>query len=245
MLSVVTQQTTKLLSTPVYDLVPLPSFVRRLFPRSRIVHTTYFGPRAYVITQNYPEQTSLWVLEIEEIIKALTQKDLIQARQLLGGGNYRGKIEEVYLTLIKEGLVDKEDVVLASIALWVQRNQNNWVGTWVVIRRIARGGFYDVTSFVKSGIRPSCLDTTVLFEVLAREFGISGAVKKTPSPYGHRYWQSQSGRIVDVLWGSWRAGLYRDEKHFREITHHKFLRYKLRKKMIQLLSTLILRLGSE
>lgn len=241
MIDKVAAKTVQVLATPVMDLLPLPPFVRRLFAKPRIVHQTFFGPRPYLITENHPEFTRQWVKEIRELFRALKKNDWERAQKLLQGGNFHKKVADVYGSLEREGLVGDRHLILASVGLWVQKNQDKWVGTMVVVRRIVKGGSFDLTEFLKPGGQPSCLDTAVLVEVLARGCGIEGMVRKTPSPYGHRYYQAETGEVVDCLWGSWRAGLFRDEGDFRHLTNHKFLRYKVRKFTIEVVSRLLFR----
>lgn len=131
--------------------------------------------------------------------------------------DFKPHAEKVYKILESEGL-DEEDKTLLAISLWILREQDKW--KWRTISKVLKGGTFSLSSFVQKKGLPSCLDSVVLTKRMAESFQIIGQVKLAEPDkhqFSHRYFQSESGKIVDVWWGRRnRGGLFQKEEDYEE-----------------------------
>ncbi len=220
---------TKVFATPVYDLFPLPEVIRKFFPRHQVVHSTCFGVRHYTITHNHPQLTKKWSKEVWQIYYLLKSDNQAELATVLAGKNYKKDIRKVLSRYYADGYGDDESLKLIAIGMWVFKNADSWAGFLRIANKILRGGRHDVTTFLQKGSHPCCLDVASLTHVLAAEMGVKGEIKRKRGPYGHRYWQSASGKVVDARFGAWRGGVFNNLAQYVELTKNRYLVYKVKK----------------
>ncbi|OGH93662.1 MAG: hypothetical protein A2538_00455 [Candidatus Magasanikbacteria bacterium RIFOXYD2_FULL_41_14] len=184
----------------------------------QIIHEEKIGRRDYMITGEEREVVNGWLEKIGEIKQMLDIGNIEELAKLADDGEYHRDVKQIVAELEQEGL-DEEDKILLSISLWLLKEQRKDAKRWPIVKRFLKGGEFKLASFLDKEWVPNCLDSTVLIKVLAEQFGVDGQVKTIKSPAGkfaHRYFGSNSGKFVDIWWGYDRAGLFQDEKKFKE-----------------------------
>jgi len=194
---------------PQQNEAPSPVLPRELY-RGRV------GFSDYVITDEEREVIEEWASQIQELRDLIDSGDKDGLAELAKRENSRLYIGKFLEKLETEGL-DEEDKTLLSIGLWIQREQDKW-RKWGVIIKVLKGGTFNLSSFLENKGKSSCLDSSILVKRMAEHFHIAGQVELTnqKNPFSHRYFQSQSGKVVDVWWGWRRGGLFQNNEEFKK-----------------------------
>lgn len=182
----------------------------------RELHREKIGFRDYVITDEEREVIEEWASQIQELRDLIDRSDKEGLTELAKRENSQPYINKVLEKLEIEGL-DEEDKTLLAIGLWIQREQDKW-RKWRVIVKVLKGGTFSLSSFLQDKGKPSCLDSSVLAQRMAENFHIAGQVElsQPENQFSHRYFRSQSGKVVDVWWGWRRGGLFQNEDEFEK-----------------------------
>ena len=172
--------------------------------------------RDYVIFDEKPEVIEKWTAQIQEILDAIDKHNLQDLEKLTERHDRRSYAVEVCETLKEEGL-DEEDKTLLAIGLWIQREQDKWSNRRIIAKTII-GGTHGLSSFLRNKGKSTCLDLSVLTKRMAENFHIAGDVEfsQLEGRVPHRYFRSNSGKIVDIWLGWKRGGLFQNEKKFEE-----------------------------
>lgn len=183
-------------------------------PQKKVLHRERVVLGEYTITGESPEVMEKWHQQIQEIVDALQSRDLDKLTELMQGGKYKPNYEKIMEILWREVKNDKESLTLLGIALWILREQDKWAGHRKIVTKMLKGGEYSLSSFLETGGKPWCLESSVLAKTMAENFGIKGEVKK--APIMHRYFQADSGKILDVWWGYRRGGIFQNHQQWKE-----------------------------
>lgn len=181
------------------------------------------GIRKYSIEDETPEVIAKWIEQIQEIHAALVRGDEESLMELMQGTKYEKNVSTVSALLETENL-DEEDKKLLALGLWLLKDMKKWQ-EGQVRKKVLLGGKFSVGAHLESQNGFNCIDSSVLIDRVAPELGITGSVKKAriKNPYSHRYYETDSGKILDVWWGYQRGGLFqrRDdfEKRREEVDH--------------------------
>lgn len=182
-------------------------------PQEKVLHRERIGFREYVITGEAPEVMEKWHGQILEIIGALQNRDLDKLLELMQSGKYKLDLQKI-TEIIGQEIKDQEGLDLLGISLWILREKDKYAGNWKITKKMLKGGKYSLSEFLATGGEPWCLETTVLARALAENFGIKGEIKR--APIGHRYFRSNSGKIIDIWWGFRHAGVFQNDQQWKE-----------------------------
>ncbi|MFH1286301.1 MAG: hypothetical protein ABII02_00935 [Candidatus Magasanikbacteria bacterium] len=126
------------------------------------------------------------------------------------------KESDIFYEIIEKEL-DEEDLNLLAIGFWVLREQGDWKGNLTVGKRLLRSSGETLSNFIGKEAGPSCLDTSVLIQRLSKELGIRGSVTPMAKKFvTHRFFTTESGKILDVLWDHDRAGYFEDSDDWKK-----------------------------
>jgi hypothetical protein len=184
--------------------------------KPRELHRERISFRDYVIFDEKPEIIEEWVTQIREIRDAINKHNMENLDMVTRRENHQSHASKVYEILEKEGL-DEEDKTLLAIGLWIQREQDKWSNRRIIAKTII-GGTHGLSSFLRNKGKSTCLDLSVLTKRMAENFHIAGDVEfsQLDGRIPHRYFRSNSGKIVDIWLGWKRGGLFQNEKKFEE-----------------------------
>jgi len=185
--------------------------------------------RQYEIRGESPEVMAKWKGEVTAVLDGL--KDAIAT------GDFAKVIEvcqdKIHTDDIKKGLaklelqsadtgipVDEEAQKLLAIGLWIQREQGGkWKSGQVELKTAGRilSGSSQLADALSPENDPSCLEISHLVQAMSRELGIKGQIKTTPR-FGvdHRYFASNSGKIMDYWWLRGTGGVALNEQAFKD-----------------------------
>ena len=128
----------------------------------------------------------------------------------------RGDLETVMAMLGTENL-SEQNLTLVAIGLWVLREKSRWKGSLRTGMKMFAGGKYSLSSFLQKEGNANCLDTCILFNELAKRFGIAGDIYVADNNrFRHRIWKAQSGETVDLSYAWKRGGFFKNEADFTE-----------------------------
>lgn len=108
---------------------------------------------------------------------------------------------------------DDEARQMLAIDLWIRRQQG---GKWKketlrkAFWRVASGQGSKIADVLNRDNAPNCIDVGYFVKALADQFAIRGDIKTTPSNKGgidHRYFQTDSGKVLDYWWLKESGGL--------------------------------------
>jgi hypothetical protein len=182
----------------------------------QVVFEATFGPRKYKIKVGDKAQIEKWKDEITELHAAIKSGDLEKLEKLMKDGRYKKSIEKVMELQKKEGL-DEEGEKLLAISLLIMKRQSDWKGLFAAGMKLVKGGIRDLDRYFENIDSPSCLDAAVLVEYLTEIHNIKGVITRLAGRYTHWYWQSETGKVVDIWWGYGRGGLYMDQETHKEM----------------------------
>ncbi len=183
----------------------------------------------YTIRGESPEVMAQWKGEVAAVLDGL--KDAITT------GDFAKVIEicqdKIHTDDVKKGLaklelqsadtgipVDEEAQKLLAIGLWIQREQGGkWKTGQTELKtagRILSGGS-QLADALSPENDPSCLEISHLVQAMSRELGIKGEIKTTPRlGVDHRYFATDSGKIMDYWWLRNTGGVALNEQAFKD-----------------------------
>ncbi|MCX6757746.1 MAG: hypothetical protein NTZ44_02620 [Candidatus Nomurabacteria bacterium] len=187
------------------------------------VHQEHIGILNYKFEVGEKELEK-WNTQVEAIHTAIEEKDFESLKKLLENQKL---IERTQKTLQRSEFLSLEKQKhikdLLAISVWVIDNQNKWPGNFKTQFRLVVGGLKHLEDFTKKDGRvgPNCLDMCAITQALANKRGILGqiervGVKGTGSRFGHRYWRSKEGFVVDTLWGIDIGGVYLTDEEYEK-----------------------------
>jgi len=110
--------------------------------------------------------------------------------------------------------LDKEEINLLAISLWMMQHMdyNGPVDFYMTGAKLLLGGQRKMADLLTGKKIGNCLDAAQFVDLMAKQFGISGQIKKIRS---HRYFQvaGGSGNVVDIWWGLARGGLFSEQEY--------------------------------
>jgi len=137
------------------------------------------------------------------------------------GCRFGGKMDKIFgLAENKESSAD--DKRLLAIGLWIIVEVGDFSMFQSAIK-VLKGGTFNLDSFLERKGNPNCIDTSVLTKVIAGWYGVEGNVKmvkdidhsKQPNKRDlHHFFESSSGRVVDIWQLRESGGLGLDEQQF-------------------------------
>jgi len=206
----------------------------------KIWGTLNIGPKQYNIEGESKEVMEKWERQIREILekvdKAIEDGDFTGLVKLLGENFHEHDlsvlVEKIKMEAERFGQeLGDEAKKLLSIGLWLWREQGGaWAGERKTIWRILTKDSASLSSFLDKAGAPSCIDTSFLIKALADQMGIAGDVKKidkgivakiTFGKMAHRYFQTDSGKVMDYWWSRGTAGLKMNPTAYTEIEEKK------------------------
>ena len=168
-----------------------------------------------------------WHKQIEEILAAISaehiDRDALnntvrsdrEFKQLLKDGKFKRNLDWVFEQL-EQAKLDEEDKKLLAIGLWFDREKGIFKFT-PLIKRLLAGTNYKMEDVVRKWGLPDCINSSVAIQEMAKQFGVDGVVAMpNNNRFEHRYFKSNSGKIVDVWWGGTRAGLFKSVDDFQQ-----------------------------
>ncbi len=182
----------------------------------QVIYEAHFGPRKYQLKIGDKAEIEKWKNEIHKIHEYLLDDDKDGLKNFMKGGRYRRDVKKILEIQESEGL-DEEGKKLLSISLWIMKNQSDWRGFLAAGFKLIKGGMKTLDHYLKNVDSPSCLDAAILVEFLTEIYGIKGVVKKVAGRYSHWYWESETGKVVDIWWGYSRGGLYLHKETYKNM----------------------------
>ena len=157
-----------------------------------------------------------WKKEIAQLHEAIVDGDFDRLKDLMAGGRYKRDISRVMEIQTREN-IDDEGRKLLAIALLLMKHQSDWRGFCSAGWKLIKGGVKKLDDYFDEVNSPSCLDAAVMIEYLTELHGMEGKIKRVAGRYSHWYWESISGKVIDIWWGYGRGGLYNNNEKYSEI----------------------------
>jgi hypothetical protein len=198
------------------------------------------GPKWYSIEGESKETMEKWKAQIEEVLKEVNQAgetgDFSGLSEILGENFYESDLGKLFDKIKAEANeygqeFDEEAKKLSSIGLWLWREQGGaWAGERKTVWKVLTKDSAKISSFLEEEGAPSCVDTSFLVKALADQLGIQGEVKKvergvmakaTFGKMAHRYFQSDTGKVLDYWWSRGTAGLKMNSEAFAEVEEQR------------------------
>lgn len=196
-----------------------------------VLYSRRFGLAKYEVAQESEETLAGWQREIEEMKSTLMSNDKSSVKALMSRDEkIRGDLENV-MTMLENENLNERDLTLVAIGLWLLREKSRWKGALYAGLKMIKGGKFTLSSFLQKEGNATCLDTCILFNELAKRFGINGNIYVTDNHrFGHRIWKAGSGETVDISYAWRRGGFFKNETTFSEyVKKNKELPWNLRK----------------
>ncbi len=173
----------------------------------QIIFETNLGPQKYQLKIGDRATVESWKMEISLLHQAIIEQDWERLQELMANGRYKRDIMKVMAIQQKENL-DEEGKKLLAIALLLMKHQSDWRGFVSAGWKLIKGGVKNLDHYFDNNNSPSCLDAAVMVEYLTELFGVSGKVRRVAGRYSHWFWESESGKVIDIWWGYGRGGVY-------------------------------------
>lgn len=160
--------------------------------------------------------------------KSIKSGNFSELSKVMGENFHEGDIKQIVLKIENEAQeynvdFNNEAKKLLSIGLWLWREQGGeWSGERKIIWKVLTENSVKLSSFLDKEGAPSCVDTSYLIKVLADQFGIKGEVEKVrEGRLPHRYFKTESGKIMDYWWSRGTAGLKLNSGAFEKVKSKK------------------------
>lgn len=205
------------------NVLPYPEAIRIQCGElvNRTIYSEWIVLRPYNIQDAPAEIKQSWKKEIDKIIIYLLQGNKKNLEVL---GTRRNEFwgdrhidPQTIRDLLGEPGFDHEQLVLLAIALFMFQNKARYKFISGHLKAIF-GGNYKLENFIGYENDANCVDIACLTRELAALFGIEGEI--TAGDYDHRYFVTDSGRVLDVMAGWQKGGIFNTEEeylaHFRQ-----------------------------
>jgi len=168
------------------------------------------GLKEYVLKRPDEATQEKWQQDVGLVLDAIKTKDLERIRTVINHPYILEHWDEILINVEKDGgPLDEEEQTLLAISLWTMDKQGQWKGLMQAGKMLVRGGEHDLRKIVEHELDAACVNSASIVEYFTEIFGIHGVVKRTGGRFSHRYWESDTGRVVDTWWGRERGGLFR------------------------------------
>ena len=194
------------------------------------------GPKWYSVEGESKETMEKWKTEIQQVLtevnSAIENGDFSGLSEVLGENFHENDLNKLFDKIDTESSeygqkFDDESKKLVSIGLWLWREQGGaWAGQRKIVWKVLTKDSAKLSSFLEDEGAPSCVDTSFLVKALANQMGINGNVQKvekglvakaTFKKMSHRYFQTDSGKIMDYWWARGTAGLKVNSDAFSKV----------------------------
>lgn len=181
----------------------------------------------YTIPEESPEIVDGWTREVQKVWEVISSGNMTPAQlaETLMPDNAtpdkQGKIMHLAEKACRkiESLPDEMSKKVFTTALWTMAHK----GTYGYVReplKVLIGGKYPLSEKLAKGGFNNCAESSTLARVLAKQaFGIEGeihtmgmdtAIKNIDTGYGHQFYQTTTGQIVDAYWSKSDCGYAQD-----------------------------------
>jgi len=181
-----------------------------------VVFQKRIGLKEYVLRRPDDATKEKWQQEVVAVRDAIKTKDIEKIRQVIHHPYILEHWAEILENVTKEGPLTEEEESLLAISLWTMDKQGKWQGLVQAGKMLVKGGEHDLKQIVEHELATACVNSASLVEYLTEIFGIKGLVKRTGGRLSHRYWESDTGRVVDAWWGREVGGLFRSFVDYME-----------------------------
>ncbi len=183
-----------------------------------IIYSRRFALKRYEVTAAGPETMETWKGEIAEIKASLEAgKDSGQMDAIVEKRDQKLSQMEGVWKMLNEEELDDEALTLLSVGLWAEMNAAKWQGISRAAIKLLKGGRRPLAETVAPDDVMTCLDRGVLINEIMKAHGIPGGVYTFgKTRFGHRFWISDSGRVLDPGYAWSRGGYCPDLDHYRE-----------------------------
>jgi len=192
---------------------------------TRVFGTSYFAVfryNVYAIEKNL----SRYVDEIDEINADFATGDIAKQKLLSEINNYKREsryhprtANRIY-SLTRKNYEDprstSEDKWLIAMTYWQICKLQKVPSVLKFLLKGMKGGRNTDYQFVENGGRYTCVDTSAITAALCKKAGIEGSIKNDGigSVMGfHHFFETKSGRIIDVPFGLLESGFFFDAKN--------------------------------
>jgi len=175
------------------------------------------GLKEYVLKKPDDATRDRWQQEVLAVREAIKTKDLEQIRQIIHHPYTLEHWTEIVVAVEKgAGALTEDEQSLLAISLWTMDKQGKWEGLVKAGKMLIKGGQHNLQQIVEHELATACVNSASLVEYLTEVFGIKGVVKRTGGRFSHRYWQSDTGTVVDTWWGREVGGVFRSFADYME-----------------------------
>ena len=186
------------------------------------------GSKWYSVDGESRETMEAWKTQLEQILEnakmAIESQNFSSLSEIMGDdfieSDLAGIVEKLHHEANEYGqVIDDEAMKLLSIGLWLWREQGGaWAGERKIIWKMLTKDSAKLSSFLEEKGAPSCIDTSFLVKALADQLDIHGDVQKIgEGKLAHRYFQTDSGKIMDYWWSRGTAGLKLNKDAFAKV----------------------------
>ncbi|MEK9131032.1 MAG: hypothetical protein AAB429_02870 [Patescibacteria group bacterium] len=186
----------------------------------------------YPVEGSSREQMQEWKGEVDQLLSELEAgvasgdlSSFIEASKgTVTADDIWGIIEDIKRQAKEEGLeLDAEAKQLLAIDLWIKRQQG---GKWKkeTLRRTAwkilTGEGSKIADVLDRDAAPNCIDVAYLAKAMSHQFGVNGEVRQLASGtpgIDHRYFQAQSGKVLDYWWLPKSGGVALSETTYQKL----------------------------
>ena len=151
-------------------------------PKPDLAYKGKFLGYDYKIPQESRETLDKWKAQVVEFRNELKSKSINGLKELTGETDEdlekknikRGRFDwdDVAGILESDDVLDEDTYTLWAIGFWITSNQAEWAGNPAVVKKALKKGPHLMSDVVERKDIASCLDSSVLTKVMAKEFGI-------------------------------------------------------------------------
>lgn len=185
--------------------------------------------RRYEIRGESPEVMFKWKEEVAAVLDGLKEglasgdfsRFIAVSQEKFHTDDIKKILAKLELQSADTGLpVDEEAQKLLAIGLWIWREQGGqWRTGKTELKTAGRilSGSSQLADALSPANDPSCLEISHLVQAMSRELGIKGQIKTTPRlGVDHRYFATDSGKIMDYWWLRGTGGVALNEQAFKD-----------------------------
>jgi len=168
------------------------------------------GLKEYVLKSPDEATIEKWKAEVSTIIEAIKTRDVEKIREVIKFPYILQHWDQIFQNLEKvRGPLTEEEEIMLAISLWTIDRQGKWLGLPKGLKLVLSGGTHNLTDVIDHKIPTACVNSASVAEYLTELFGVKGLTKRTGGRISHRYWESDSGRVIDPWCGRELGGLFR------------------------------------
>jgi hypothetical protein len=197
--------------------------------------TSYKGPlllKSHKLLSDTPQEMEQYKNEILNIKSQIESGNFDSIGEKLGHKFSPNKLKMIFNVVREQSKnFSQEDFLLQSISMWIMINAEESLRGLEGIKKGLHASSQKISDVLKQDANLTCVNLAMLAQHMGKMFDLELKIKQQPLvsfkpkfsviPAGHRHVYSETGGVIDVVWGDYHGGYFSSkEDYYKTFPQH-------------------------